>query len=128
MDGVFHGVPAKFVRGANDVAGSRAAASHEDAKPVTVMIAPGAEVDSTVLSDWCAAKFRSEDDQRVLEHAALLKVANQRGHRPINNFATSLGLLVQAGMMIPATMENADKPHASLGQAPGQEAVAREAA
>ena len=47
------------------------AARHHHRKSVLVVIAPGSELIGILLGKWCSAKFRGDQQQRVVEKAAL---------------------------------------------------------
>ena len=56
-----------------------AAAGQPKAKAVHVVVAPGAEFVAAGLGERRTTEFAGEQDERVLEHAALLEVLDERG-------------------------------------------------
>ena len=70
-----------------------------------------------------AAEFAAPDDQRVVEHAALLQVLDQRGRGLVGVAALRRQLARDAFVMVPAHVIELDEAHAALGQAAGENAV-----
>ena len=72
-----------------------------------------------------AAELAAPDDQRVVQHTALLQILNQRGRWLVRLQALAANLLRQIAVLIPTAMEELDEAHAALGQAARQNAVGR---
>ena len=70
-----------------------------------------------------AAELAAPDHQRVVEHAALFQVLDQRGRSLVDLRGGSLDVLLDRAVMVPVAMVELDEPHAALGQAAGQQAV-----
>src|SRR5207245_707838 len=70
-----------------------------------------------------SAKLAAPDHERVVEHAALLEVLDQRGGRLIGVLALNLELRRQVLMLIPAGVNELDIAHAAFRQPPGQQAM-----
>ena len=75
-----------------------------------------------------AAEFAAPDHQRVVQHAALFQVLDQRGGRLIGFLAALRQILRQLAVVVPVAMEKLDEAHAALGQPPRQQAIRREGA
>ena len=77
------GVEPEFVGCSVDESTFDSSTSKPDGKAMWVMIAPiGAA--STSLDGWRAAKFRTEDNQNVVQHSAAFEVFQQAGNRLID--------------------------------------------
>ena len=79
VHGAVDGFPADFISGAVGGAAFHAAAGQPKAKAVHVVVAPGTEFVAAGLGERRTAEFAGEQDERVLEHAALLEVLDERG-------------------------------------------------
>ena len=126
---ILHDVVAVFVGLAVRRARLHAAAGHPDSEAPRVMIA--AEVAAgfvEALAVVGAAKLAAPDHERVFEHAAAGKILHQRRCRLVSLLALRPDAAGQAAVVIPVLMVELDKPHAPLGEPPGQHAVSRERA
>ena len=74
-----------------------------------------------------AAELAAPDDERVVEQAEALQVADQRGTRGVGVLALNLELRVQVAVLVPAGVEELHETRAALDEAAGHEAVVREA-
>ena len=61
--------------------------------------------------------------QRVVQHAPLLQVADERGCGLIGLAALDPQLLGQIVVLVPALMEQLHEPHAPFGQPAGNQAI-----
>jgi len=61
-----------------------------------------------------AAKIAAPDDERVIKHASLLQIADQRGTRLVGFFALPRDILRQRAMLVPAAMKKLNEPHILL--------------
>ena len=77
----FDGVVAELVGLAVRDAAFDAAAGHPHREAADVVVAPAFGLIDVALGHRRAAEFAAPDDERVVEHAALLEVGDQRGAR-----------------------------------------------
>ena len=117
-----HGAVAEFVGRAVGDAALDAAAGQPDREALDVMVA------AVALGHRRPAELAAPDHQRLVEHAALLQVLDQRGRALIDLRGRPLDVLLDAAVMVPVAVVELDEPHAALGQPPGQQAVGRERA
>ena len=86
MDFVFDGREAEFVGGAVDVAAFDAAAGQPHGEAVVIVVAAvdlaGIRAGLRQFDGGRAAEFAAPDDERVLEHAALLEILEQARRWP----------------------------------------------
>ena len=75
-----------------------------------------------------AAEFAAPEHQGVVEQAALLEVDDQRRARPVGLLGRDGHVLLDVAMMVPGAVVELDEAHPALGHAPGEQAVAGEAA
>ena len=77
-----------------------------------------------------AAELGGPDDERVVEHAALLQVGEQRGDRLVDVLGER-GVLVHVAVRVPvargAGVDQLDETHAALGEPARDEALPGEA-
>src|ERR1019366_5528031 len=71
---------------------------------------------------WRPAELAHPDDEGVVEHAALLEVADEHGHGAIQPGSTQDHVSGGAIMIVPAAMEDLDKRDARFDQTPRQQA------
>ena len=123
VDDVLDGVVAELVGRAVGDAALDAAAGQPDREALDVVVA------AVALGHRRAAELAAPDDQRVVEHAALLQVLDQRRRAA---WSTSLAVpamsLLDVAVVVPVAVVELDEPHAALGQPAGQQAVGRERA
>ena len=120
VDNVLNRVVTKFVgRSVRDSA-LDSSAGHPHRETFDVVIPPGAAL---ALKHRRAAEFSAPDNQRVIEHASLFEVGQQRPCRTVGQFAARIHVLNQAAVVIPASMVEMNKPHASLSKSSSQQAV-----
>ena len=122
IDDVLDGVVAKFVGGAVGRAGLDAAAGEEDRVTGDVVVAAGA------LAHRGTAEFAAPEDERVVEHAALLEVADEGAGRLVDVFRAHLHAVIQAAVKVPGAVVELDHAYAAFGEAAGHEAVGGEGA
>ena len=99
-----------------------AAAGHPDRKALDVVVA------AVALGHRRPAELAAPDHQRLVEHAALLQVLDERGRSLVDLRGGPLDVLFDHAVMVPVAMVELDEPHAPLGQPPGQQAVGAERA
>ena len=113
-----HGLEADLVGGPVRVPGLHAGPGKEGRERPVVVLAP-LVVGRAI--EWCAAKLRRPDDQRVVEQAALLKVCQQSVDRPVNLLGQAL-VIHHVPVRIPITggtgVDQFDETNPALGQAP----------
>ena len=83
------------------------------------MIAPVA-----ALRHRRAAELAGPDDQRVVEHAALLEVGDQRHAGAVDLLGLERDAVLDAAVVVPVLVVELDEAHAALGQPAGEQAVA----
>src|SRR5207249_3182680 len=64
------------------------------------------------------AEFPAPDQQRVLEHSALLQVADQRGGRLVYFLRLDRDVRLYAAVVVPIAMIELDESDATFGQPP----------
>ena len=111
---------AQFVGGAVARAAAMPPPASHIEKPLHVMIA------AVPLRHRRATEFAAVDDQRLVEHAALLQVADQGRGAAIHFGGRSLDVLLHAAVVIPIAMIELDEAYAALGQPTGQQAIRAE--
>src|SRR5687767_16027210 len=78
MDGVFSRLETKFIRRAIDGAAADAAPGQPHGKAIGIVIAPLERFAGVVqLHGWRATEFASPNDERILQHSALLQISQQ---------------------------------------------------
>ncbi len=115
---------AEFIGAAHGHARTNAAARHEHRVGVDVVVPP----DLALLANFAhrrTAKLAAPDDQRSVEQAALLQVANQRCCRLVDFASDCLQRSGQVFVMVPICVIELDEPYATLDKPPGQQAVVR---
>ena len=112
---------ADFIRAAVAQAALHAAAGHPHREALGVVVAAVA-----VLRVRRAAELAAPEDERVVEHPALLEVGKQCRDRLVDLAALLRELLAQVAVRVPAAVAHLDEAHALLGEAPRQQALARE--
>ena len=60
---------------------------------------------------------------RVVEHAALLQIDEQRRRSPVDLGSRPLDMLFEDAVMVPVAVIELDKPHAAFGQTSGEQAI-----
>src|SRR6266404_9990976 len=95
------------------------AAGHEDAEGFLVVVA------AIPLRHRCAAELAAPDDQRLIEHAAHLQIRNEGGGGLIDFGGDEFHLVFDAAVVVPVAVVELDEADAALGEATGEEAVAR---
>ena len=80
------------------------------------------------LAERGAAELAAPDDQRVVEHPALLQVAHQRRRRTFRVLALLLELGEEVAVLVPAGVHQLHEPDAPFEQPAGDQAVVRERA
>jgi hypothetical protein len=91
-------------------------------KPRNVVIAPGA------LPHRRAAEFAAPEDERVVQHAACLQIADERRGRLVDRHRARLHAFLDCVVVIPRAVVELDHAHAALGEAAREQAVGGEAA
>ena len=123
MDDVLDGVVAELVGRAVGDAALDAAAGQPHREALDVVVA------AVALGHRRAAELAAPDDERVVEHAALLQVLDQRRRRPGRPPRALIAMSpLMPAVMVPVAVVELDEAHAALGQAAGQQAVGRERA
>ena len=96
VHGILNRVVAQFIRRAKDEPGFDPAAAEPDAEAGIVMIATVA-----ALAHRGSAEFAGPNDQRLVQHAALFEVRDQRHAGAINFCGFEFDALLHAAVMVP---------------------------
>src|SRR5262245_19546198 len=80
------------------------------------------------LRHRCPPELAAPDDERVVEHAALLQIVNQSGGRPVHFLGLEDDVVPIVVVVIPIAMVELNEAYASLGQAAREQAVRGERA
>ena len=120
---VLDGGIAQLVGRAVDEAAANAAAGQPDGHRLVVVVAAVAP-----LRHRRAAELAGPDDQRVVEHAALLQVGDQRHAGPVDLLGLERDAFLHAAVMVPVLVVKLDEAHAALGQPAGEQAIGGERA
>ena len=94
-----------------------AAAGEPVSKAIRVMIAPVILFGEFALTINCTAEFAAPDNERVIKHAALFEIAQERGGALICIAALRGHAFGGITVGIPSAMIKLDEPHAALSQA-----------
>ena len=86
------------------------------------MIAAGAAL---ALKHRSPAEFTTPNDERIVQHTALLQVGDQRPRWLVGQAAASIHVLDKAAVVVPASMVKMDEPHIAFGQTAGKKTVRR---
>ena len=73
-----------------------------------------------------ATEFAATDDQRILQHVALLEICNERRDSLINFFRGAGRMLLDRSVVVPVAMIQLDKSSTPLGHSSCQQAIRRE--
>src|SRR5271155_4202640 len=80
------------------------------------------------LDAWRPSKLGSPDDNRLVQHAPLFQVFQQRGDRLIHAGSQFAVIFLEIGVRVPAVIfgshaavKDLDKPNTALDQSPGSQ-------
>src|ERR1051325_5785573 len=104
-DDVLYRLVAQLICGTVGDAGLDSAAGHPGAHRVDVVIA------AIALRHGCPTELAAPDDERIVQHAALLEILDQRGGGTVALLRGNRHRLVYRAVMIPAAMVELDEPH-----------------
>ena len=90
------GAVAEFVGGSVGDAAFDASASEPEAETERVVVATVA-----ALRERCASEFPGENDQGILQHPAVLEVADERGDGAVDLFAHGSVAFFQIAVLVP---------------------------
>ena len=102
-DAMLDGVVAEFVGCSEAEAGFDATAGEPHREGGPMMVA------AVSLGHRRASEFRAEDDERVVQHAALFQVGHEGGGAAIDLGGGSFNVLFHAGVMVPVAVINLDE-------------------
>ena len=122
VDLVLHHIEAEFVSFTQGDSRLDAAARHPHGERIRMMVAPVVPA----LHHRRAAEFPTPDNQRVLQHAALLQILHQSRARLVGVDAVLLDVLHQIAVLIPGFVEQLHVAHTALHQPASHQAVIRE--
>ena len=97
---------------------ANAAAGEPDRHGLVVVIAAVA-----ALRHRRAAELAGPDDERVVEHAALLQIGDERHAGAVDLLRLEGDAFLHAAVMIPVLVIELDEAHAALGQATREQAI-----
>ena len=120
-------VPGEVVGRAVDRARLDAAAGEPPAVGLAEVIA-ALGIGGIALAERRAAEFAAPDDERVVEHAALLQILHERRRRAFGVVALLLELREQVAVLVPAGVHQLHEADAALQQPAGDQAVVGEGA
>ena len=80
------------------------------------------------LRHRCAAEFAAENDERVVEEAALFQIGDEGHAGAIDFLRTQRQFLAQEAVVVPIAMVELDEACAAFGESAGEQAVRREGA
>ena len=110
---------AHFVGSPDHRAGWCATSGHQDHHGVRI-VSPPVWVHSTApVIVRRSPEFARADNQRLVEHATLPQVADQRGNRLVDAVYAGRMIPLQEVVAVPAAGEDLHKAHALFHQAPG---------
>src|SRR5204863_3542931 len=98
-----------------------AAAGHPDGEALGMMVAAVVVARQIALAVNSPSELAAPYDQRLVEQAALLEVADQAVARVIDVAALQRQVARDVAVLVPAAMEDLHEAHAALDQTPGQE-------
>jgi hypothetical protein len=123
---VFLGGVAEIVGGTVGEAALDAGAGEPHGHGFVVMIA--ADGAFVALRHGCATEFAAENDERVVEEAALLQIADERHAGAIDFFGAERQFLAQEAVVVPIAMVELDEACAAFGESAGEQAIRCEGA
>ena len=126
VDGVLDDVVRELVGLAVDGPALDAGAGGPDAEIARVVVAAVVGLGQAALRVDRAAELAAPDDQRVVEHAALLQVLDQGPGGAVDVLALRLDVVGQVAVLVPAAVEDLHEAHAALDQAARREAAVGE--
>ena len=117
IDDVLDGIVAEFIGRTVGRASLYAATGEEDRVARDMVVAARA------LAHRSAAEFSTPKDQRIVEHAAFLEVADEGARGFIDVFGAHLHAVVETAVEIPGAVVELNHTHTTFGEASGHEAV-----
>ncbi len=105
-----------------------ASAGHPGGEAFGVVVAAVVVTGESALAVGGASEFSGEDDEGVIEHAALFEVVDEAGAGLVDVVGLAAHFIGEVDVVVPATVEELDEADAALGHAAGEEAVAGEGA
>ena len=118
---VLDDVVAEVVGLAVDTAALGAAASHPHREAARVVVATVVGHAESALAVDRTAEFSAPDDERVVEHAALLEVLDERVAGAVDVLALAGHAVGQVAMVVPVVEVDLGEADAAFGQAAGHE-------
>ena len=125
---VLDDVVAELVGLAVDLAAAGAAAGHPHREAARVVVAAVVVLGEPALAVDGAAELSAPDDERVVEHSALLEVLDQRVAGLVDVLALAGHTAVDVGVVVPVVVVDLDEADAAFDQAAGHEHAVGEAA
>jgi len=115
MERILDNMEAKVVGGAIRDARFDSAAGHPHREGLRMMVASRTPPQGRVrLHHRRAAEFAAPDHQRLVEHAALFQIGDQRSARLIGGGTVFFAVALHVAVSVPTLVVNVDKPHAPL--------------
>ena len=126
VHGVLLGIEAEVVGSTVGHAGLDAAAGHPEGEDLAVVVSSVFLAIGAALGVRGAAELSAPDDERFVEHAALLEILDERS-RGLVDVAGHLGeLILYAAVVIPVAVVELDEADAFLGEPSGEQGIAGE--
>src|SRR5262249_21275367 len=120
MDGIAGRRPADLIGLTVDIAGSGSAAGHPHAEGERMMIAT-----IFTLPQGRATELSPPNDERFIEQAAPLQVAQQSGDWLIDGAAVPSEVVLEISVLIPRSVDQADEPHTAFNHPSCEQAICR---
>src|SRR5690242_16872314 len=80
-------------------------------------------VTSVPLRHWRAAEFGAEDDDHLVEHAALLEIGDEGRNSAIDFCCRTFHVFLHGAVMVPVTMIELNEASSAFGQPPCEQTV-----
>ena len=125
--GVLDDIIAKLVGLAVDLAALGAAAGHPHREAAWVVVATVVILRESALAVDGPSEFSAPDDERIVEHPALLEVFDEGVAGLVDVLALAWHASADVGVVVPVIMVNLDEAYAAFNEATGHEHAVRKA-
>ena len=99
---------------------------HPDRKGPRMVVAPVGLLGEPALTEDRAAELAAPYDQRIVQHAAVFQILDQRRLWLVDILGLGLDPSRKLGVHVPPTVEKFDETHIAFRQSPGEQSVGRE--
>ena len=127
-EGILDDVVAELVGLAVDLTALGAAAGHPHGEAARVVVAAVVLLGESALAVDGATEFAAPDDERIVEHPALLKVLDEGVARLVDVLTLARHAAADVGVVVPVVVVDLDEAHAAFNEAAGHEYAIRKAA